>query len=41
LARYLLNVALCESLYAPLHLCEIGLRNAIHRELTKQMKQED
>ncbi len=41
LARYLLNVALCESLYAPLHLCEIGLRNAIHHELTKQMKQED
>ena len=41
LARYLLNVALCESLYTPLHLCEIGLRNAIHRELTKQTKQED
>jgi hypothetical protein len=31
LARYLLNMALCESLYSPLQLCEIALRNAIHR----------
>ena len=41
MARYLLNMALCESLYASLHLCEIGLRNAIHRELTKQTRQEN
>jgi len=30
-ARYLWNIALSESLYAPLHLLEVGLRNAIHR----------
>lgn len=33
-ARYLLNMALCESLYSPLQLCEVALRNSIHRELT-------
>jgi len=30
LARYLWNAALCESLYSPLQLCEVALRNAIH-----------
>ncbi len=34
LSRYLLNVALSESLYPALQFAEIGLRNAVHRELT-------
>lgn len=41
LARYLLNMALCESLYSPLQLCEIALRNAIHQQLTVLMNRED
>lgn len=35
LGRYLLNGALAEALYSPLQLCEIALRNSIHRELTR------
>jgi hypothetical protein len=34
LARYLLNMALCESLYSPLQFAEIALRNAMHASLT-------
>ncbi len=34
LARYLWNMAVCESLYAPLQLCEVGLRNSLHHHLT-------
>lgn len=34
LARYLLNMAVCESLYPPLQIVEIALRNAVHRHLT-------
>jgi hypothetical protein len=30
LARYLLNMALCEALYSPLQLSEVALRNALH-----------
>lgn len=41
LARYLLNMALCESLYSPLQLCEIALRNAIHQQLTRLMGRDD
>jgi hypothetical protein len=41
LARYLLNMALCESLYSPLQLCEIALRNAIHHHLCSLMSRED
>lgn len=41
LARYLLNMALCESLYSPLQLCEIALRNAIHHHLSSLMSRED
>ncbi len=41
LARYLLNMALCESLYSPLQICEIALRNAIHRYCTAIMGQDD
>lgn len=33
-ARYLWNIALCEALYAPLHLLEVGLRNAVHNAMT-------
>jgi hypothetical protein len=32
-ARYLWNIAVSESLYAPLHLLEVGLRNAIHHAM--------
>jgi hypothetical protein len=35
LARYMLNMMLCESLYSSLQMCEVGLRNAIHHELSK------
>ena len=34
MGRYLWNIALCQSLYAPLQMCEVALRNAIHREMT-------
>ena len=34
LARYMLNMALSESLYPSLQFAEIALRNAVHRELT-------
>jgi hypothetical protein len=30
LARYLWNMALCESLYSPLQMAEIALRNSLH-----------
>ena len=36
LARYLLNMALCESLYSPLQIAEITLRNALHESLSKR-----
>ncbi len=35
-ARYLWNIAVCESLYAPLHLLEVGLRNAIDSSMTRR-----
>lgn len=41
LARYLLNMALCESLYSPLQLCEIALRNSIHRHMSTLMGRQD
>jgi hypothetical protein len=34
MARYLWNIALCESLYSPLQMCEVALRNAIHSAMT-------
>ena len=34
LARYLLNMALCETLYSPLQFAEVALRNALHTCLT-------
>jgi len=33
-ARYLWNMAVCESLYSPLQIAEIALRNAIHNALS-------
>lgn len=41
LARYLLNLALCESLYSPLQLCEVALRNGLHRHLSAKLGRED
>lgn len=41
LSRYMLNMALCESLYPALQTCEIALRNAIHAHLTASLKRED
>jgi len=35
-ARYLWNIALCESLYAPIHFLEIGLRNAIDQSMSAE-----
>lgn len=35
LARYAWNVELCASLYAPLHILEVALRNSLHAALTK------
>lgn len=40
LARYLWNVALCESFYSPLQICEIALRNSMHAMLTTFYKQD-
>jgi len=41
LARYLWNMALCESLYSPLQMAEVVLRNRIHACLTEQFSAED
>jgi len=41
LARYLLNLALCESLYSQLQLCEVALRNQLHRYLSLLIGRED
>jgi len=38
IARYLWNMALCESLYAPLQFFEIGLRNAIDRAMLRSVE---
>lgn len=41
LARYLWNISICESLYAPLQMFEIGLRNSVDRamlNITGQIK---
>lgn len=37
LARYLWNMALCESLYPPLQMAEIALRNSIHHFLSARL----
>jgi hypothetical protein len=38
LARYLWNMALCESLYSPLQMIEIALRNALQRSLENHFR---
>ena len=38
LARYLWNMALCESLYSPLQMAEIALRNSLHHFLSARFK---
>ena len=38
LARYLWNMALCESLYSPLQMAEIALRNSLHHFLSARCK---
>ncbi len=40
-ARYLWNIALCESLYSPLQMIEVALRNAIHQTLSERANQEN
>ncbi|MEM9359628.1 MAG: hypothetical protein AAGB04_25870 [Pseudomonadota bacterium] len=41
MARYLLNMALCESLYSPLQIAEVALRNSLHQHLTQKTGQAD
>ena len=41
LSRYLWNMALCESLYSPLQIAEVALRNAIHTCLSEQFSADD
>lgn len=41
LGRYLLNLALCESLYSPLQLCEVALRNSLHAHLSARCARSD
>ena len=41
LARYALNMALCEALYPSVHCLEIALRNAIHRRLVIAVGRDD
>ncbi len=38
LARYLWNMALCESLYSPLQMAEIALRNSLHHFFSARLK---
>jgi hypothetical protein len=40
MARYLWNIAVCESLYSPLQMCEVALRNAIHAAMSALYGQE-
>ncbi len=40
LSRYLLNMALCETLYSPLQFAEIALRNAVHAHLCRAFASE-
>lgn len=39
-ARYLWNMAVCESLYSPIQCAEIALRNAFHQALTNKYNTE-
>lgn len=41
LGRYLWNAALSESLYSPLQMAEVALRNAVHKALKKEFQAPD
>jgi hypothetical protein len=41
LARYLWNMALCESLYSPLQMAEIALRNKVHAHMSDRFSADD
>lgn len=41
LARYLWNIQLCEAVYPVFHTLEVGLRNAVHREVGKYLNVPD
>ena len=41
LSRYLWNMAVCESLYSPLQMAEIALRNRIHAVFADRFASED
>lgn len=41
MARYLWNIATCESLYSSIHLAEVSLRNSIHKQLTEFTQRPD
>jgi len=41
LSRYLWNMALCESLYSPLQIAEVALRNAVHTCLSDRFSAND
>ena len=36
LSRYLWNLSVCESLYSPVQLCEVSLRNTLHHHLSER-----
>ncbi len=40
-ARYLWNMAVCESLYSPLQIAEVTLRNSVHQALSKHYGRND
>lgn len=40
LCRYIWNTALCEALYPSFQILEVGFRNALHREISKQTKED-
>lgn len=40
LSRYLWNMAICESLYSPLQMAEVALRNAIHSHFSERFSTE-
>lgn len=40
MARYLWNMAIGETLYSPLQMCEIAMRNSIHTAMTELYKQD-
>ncbi|MEN7973047.1 MAG: hypothetical protein ABFR47_04350 [Verrucomicrobiota bacterium] len=41
LSRYLWNMALCESLYSPLQMAEVALRNRVHAVLAEKFSADD